>query len=118
MKSILNSDLTIDPDFAFRTIASVEEISNHDMIYIYHHIKVGKKVKLSYAGTNVKGDLRWKVEYKNFMLGYITLGGFVKHFYEGQTEIHGEIVSLSQKKHLPIQELDIEIQPLKLKKVG
>lgn len=97
----------VSPAFAFNTVVSVEELKAHDMIYIYHHIHVGGIVTLLRDGTNVRGDLRFKVSFKGFTLGYATIKGIFQQFYLSIDRIESEIIGLSKQKFLPISGLDI-----------
>ncbi|MBN4072786.1 hypothetical protein JYT74_01970 [Crocinitomix catalasitica] len=117
MRAVTNQPET-DSDFRIRSIVSLEEIENHDMIYIYHHLHIGDQLKLSLVGTNLMGDLRMKVEFKQFVLGVVILGGILKEFYEGRTELWAEISFMEKKKYLPVKRLDIALKAVKLKKVG
>jgi hypothetical protein len=58
MHSFFKKGFEISNSFTFNTIVSVDELSDHDLIYIYHHLQVGSIVLLTADGTNVKGDLR------------------------------------------------------------
>lgn len=118
MHSFFKKGFEISNSFIFNTIVSVDELSDHDMIYIYHHLKVGSIVRLTAAGTNVKGDLRYQVGYKNFVLGFVTLGDAVRAIYENQKTIDCEIVGLRKQKFLPINGIDISLQATKMRMVS
>ena len=118
MKNLFSKNMDISSQFRFRIISKVEELMNHDMIYIYHHLNIGSELKLIYAETRLNSDLRYVVYYKKFKLGYITLGGFVKDMYLGSDVIIANVSSLSSEKYLPINSLDIELKSLQLKKVS
>ena len=105
-------------NFVLNTIVSVEELPNYDMIYIYHHLHLGACVNLKASGTNVKGDLRFKASYKNFVLGYVTISGPVKSIYEGVNELDSIVVGLKKAKFLPIQGLDLSVQATKMRMVS
>ena len=106
-----------DP-LSLKTIVSVEGLTNHDMIYVYHHIQCGSIVDLKSAGTNVKGDPRYSVKYRNFLLGFVTLSGIMKSFFMDQNEMQAEIAIISKDKFMPINRLDIQIGVIAMKKVG
>ena len=118
MKNIFSKKFDISSQFRLRTISKVEELMNHDMIYIYHHLNIGSELKLLFAETRLNGDLRYSVYYKDFKLGYITIGGFIKEMYSTCNVIYANISSLSSEKYLPTNRLDIELQPKELKKVS
>jgi len=108
----------LSDDFNLKTVAQIEELMFHDMIYVYHHLTPGTEIKLFANGTNIKGDIRYKVYYKNFKLGYATLGGFFKDYYQQNEVLSGRIKSYNKKKFMPIQDIDIEIDIIKLKNVS
>jgi len=118
MHSFFKKGFEISNSFTFNTIVSVDELSDHDMIYIYHHLQVGSVVNLTAAGTNVKGDLRYKVAFKNFILGFVTLGEAVRTIYENCQSIDSEIVGLKKQKFLPINGIDISLKATKMKMVS
>ncbi len=118
MHTFFKKGFEIADSFKFNTIVSVDELSDHDMIYIYHHLKVGSTVQLKAAGTNVKGDLRYEVSYKNFVLGFVTLGEAVRSIYEQCETIESEIVGLKKQKFLPINGIDISLQATKMRMVS
>lgn len=108
-------DFEIDPSFNVKTVAEVTELLNHDMIYVYHHLNTGDEVDLKFAGTNVKGDVRYQVFFKSFLLGYVTLGGYFRTYFEDNSLLHGRISSVTKEKYLPISQLDVELDIIKLK---
>lgn len=114
----LTNGYDIAESFVLNTVVSVDELADHDMIYIYHHLKVGSKVHLVATGTNVKGDLRYRVSYKGFILGFVTLADPVKLIYKNAETIEGEIVAVEKQKFLPIRGLDISLQATKMRMVS
>lgn len=116
--SRLIRQLGVGENFSIKTTVAVEEIMNYDMIYVYHHIRIGTKVNLELSGTNLNGDPRYAVYYGLFHLGFITISGIMKAFYEGQQQGEAEIVALSKDKFMPINALDIQIGVQAMKKVG
>lgn len=118
MKNPYKLPVQISSDFNLKSIATVNELAHHDMIYIYHHLKVGQMVQLSAEGTNLKGDIRYKVSYKNFTLGYVYLGGFFKSYYESNRELFATVNSIQKDRYMPVKELDIEVCIVRLKNVS
>jgi len=117
MKALIDQP-ELAEDFKLRAVLPLQEIANGDMIYVNHLIKEGDVVKLTPAGINLRGDLRMKVHFSGFLLGYVTIGGVLKEFYEGQAEVWAEVGRFKRKKYLPIQEMQIALHALKLKKVS
>ncbi len=116
--NLKNKAIALSDGLVLNTIVAVEELMNHDMIYIYHHLNVGAIVSLTAAGTNVKGDLRYRVTYKNFMLGFVTIKGPVKALFEGVDTLESTVVGMKKQKFLPIQGLDLSIQATKMRMVS
>ncbi len=115
---LTNNPFELANSFALKTIASVEELPNYDMIYIYHHLKVGSQLWLKEEGTNVKGDLRFKVFFKEFVLGFVTIGGTISKLFENSEMIVAEILNIEKQKFLPIRGLDITLQATKMRMVS
>jgi len=118
MKNPFQLPVQISNDFNLKSIANVNELAHHDMIYIYHHLKIGQTVQLITDGTNLKGDIRYKVLFKNFTLGYVYLGGFFKNYYEANSELFATINSFQKNRYMPVKELDIEVCIVRLKNVS
>ena len=116
--NILKNNFDVSPDFNLKAIASVEGLANYDMIYIYHHLKTGSNLSLKKEGEGLKGEMLYGVYFRQFKLGFIRLSGFMKEVYNEPEYIEAEISSLSKKKYLPIQGLDISLRTAKLKKVS
>ena len=118
MKNPFKLPVHISNDFNLKSITTVTELENHDMIYVYHHLKIGQMVQLLADGTNLKGDIRYKVFYKNFTLGYVYLGGFFKHYYESNRELFATVNSIQKDRYMPVKELDIEVCIVRLQNVS
>jgi hypothetical protein len=108
----------LSESFNLKSVASVQELSNHDLIYIYHHLQNGSEVLLVSEGTNIKGDIRYKVTFRTFTLGYVSLGGYFRGYYENKNVISARIVSIKKEKFLPAKEIDIEVDLINLKNVS
>jgi len=115
---IESSAYQIADNFVFNTIVSVDELMDHDMIYIYHHLKIGSQVNLSVSGTNVKGNLRFSVSFKGFTLGYITLDSVLQTIYKDKESLEGVIIGLEKQKFLPIKAIDLSLKATKMRMVS
>lgn len=89
--------------FQPKVIASVKDLSRHDMIYIYHHLKEGTKLNL--IRTNVDGC--YDVMFKGFKLGYVHLKRWIQN--QNINDIEVEIKYVTKQKYMPIKSMDIEI---------
>jgi len=96
---LTNNPFELANSFALKTIASVEELPNYDMIYIYHHLKVGSL-------------------FKEFVLGFVTIGGTISKLFENSEMIVAEILNIEKQKFLPIRGLDITLQATKMRMVS
>ena len=110
--------VNVAENFHLKSVAAVQELKHHDMIYIYHQLATGSTVQLFADGTNIKGDIRYRVMYRHFTLGYVTLGGYFKSFYEEHPELKATIVSMQKEKFLPVKAIDIEVDIISLKNVS
>ena len=88
------------------------------MIYIYHHLYVGASIDLQATTPSLKGDLRFKVNYKAFFLGYITISKDLANIYADTSLITCTISSFKKEKFLPIRSLDLCLQATKIKMVS
>ena len=118
MKKNLFNTFSIAEDFNLKSVAAVKELVDYDMIYIYHHLSIGTIVNLFAEGTNLKGDIRYKVMFKNFTIGFVTLGGYFREYYEASPVLTATIISMKKEKFLPLKELDIEVTIARLKNVS
>ena len=114
----LIKQLGVGENFSIKTTVAVEELMNHDMIYVYHHLTEGTKVTLENVGINLNGDPRYAVKYNSFMLGFVTITGIMRSFYEGQQFGQAEISAVSKDKYQPIKALDVQVGVQAMKKVG
>lgn len=114
----LIQQLGVADNFSLKTVVAVEELINHDMIYVYHHLSEGALVDLKFEGTTLTGDPRYAVFYKAFKLGVITVSGIMRSFFENEKELQAEVASMSKDKFMPIKELDIQLGVVAMKKVG
>lgn len=118
MKTPITAPIHVSDDFQLKSVAAVQELKHHDMIYIHHQLKVGSLLELIADGTNIMGDIRYKVTYRHFTLGYVTLGGYFKSYYEEHPMLTATLISMQKEKFLPIKALDIEIDLIRLKNVS
>lgn len=114
----MNLNFEIASNFTIKTIVSVQELMSHDLIYIYHHLQIGSIVQLELAGENVKGDPLFRVKFKGFLLGFITISGAVRTLYEGITTFEGEVADLNKQKFLPTKGIDLCLQATKMRMVS
>lgn len=117
MKNLINQ-LGFGETFSLKTVTSVKNLMNHEMIYVYHHLNQGTLVELKKQSENIYGDPVYEVFYGKFKLGECSISGIMKSFYMNEKAFYAEIVGLSKDKYMPIKELDIQLGVQTLKKVS
>ncbi len=101
------------------TVVAVNQLSAFDMIYVYHLISIGTKVKLYKTSTNLNGDYIYAVFYKSYQLGTVKITGLRKRLIPKESEIDAIVSGLSKEKYLPLKSLEITLNSSKnLKLVG
>lgn len=108
----------LSDSFNLKSMATIQELSNHDLIYINHQLQAGCDILLESEGTNVRGDIRYRVMFRQFTLGYVSLGGYFRGYYENHPTLTGRIVTIQKEKFLPARQIDIEVDLIKLKNVS
>ena len=117
MNSLINN-LGFGEQFSLKTILSVDELLNYDMIYIYHHLSIGSVLNLKFKETNLFDNPKYMVSFKGFALGCVTVTGLMKSFVNEHDEFEAEISAIGKDKYMPIKKLDIQMSVVALKKVG
>ena len=111
-------EFSISEGFKLNTLVAVEELTNYDMVYIYHHIKPQMIVQLKFAEERLNGDLIYSVHFKSFKLGTVRISGVMKSIYDGIEELEAEVAGITKRKYLPFSGLDISIQATAMKMVS
>jgi hypothetical protein len=88
------------------------------MIYVYHLLSEGSKLKLIQKDCKLNGDLVFEVRFSTFLLGYVTLGNFSKALFRDDLELDATILTMAKEKYLPLKSLDITIRKKGLKMVS
>jgi hypothetical protein len=117
MNTLINN-LGFGDRFSLKTILSVDELLNYDMIYIYHHLSVGSVLTLRFKEINLFDDPIYLVSYKGFEIGTVRVSGIMKSFVNEHDEFEAEISAIGKDKYMPIKKLDIQMSVAALKKVG
>ena len=92
-------------------ITRISELSKHDMIYIYHHLKIGSELFLERDKARLWDKNAVAVFYKGFKIGYVsdhTSGLICKQLDKGLT-ILAKVKTLYKQKYMPLDGLDIEV---------
>jgi len=100
------------------TVATVNQLTSFDMIYVYHLLSLGTKLKLIQNAIKLNGEIEYTVMFKNFKLGFITLSNISKMLFSGEAELNASVFKLAKEKYLPIKSLDIRIHQKNLKMVS
>ncbi len=119
MKLFNSQALNSNSNPIVNTVVSVNQLSSFDMIYVYHLLSIGTKVKLFKISTNLNGDYIYAVYFKSYRLGTVKITGLRKRLISNQTEIEAQISGLSKEKYLPLKSLELTLNSSKnLKLVG
>ena len=105
-------------EISIRTIAKVNQLTAFDMIYVYHLLSKGTKLKLIKSAIKLNGELEYKVMFKSFKLGYITLSNISKLMFNNEKELTATVFSTAKEKYLPLKSLEISISKNEFKMVG
>ncbi len=92
-------------------LTHVNELSKHDMIYIYHHLSIGAELSLEHDRTRLWDKNAVAVFFKGFKIGYIsnnTSELVCKQIIKGMKVI-AKVKSLYKQKYMPLEGLDIEV---------
>jgi len=101
------------------TVVAVNQLNSFDMIYVYHLISIGTKVKLYKTSTDLNGDYIYAVFYKSYQLGTVKITGLRKRLISNEPEIDAIVSGLSKEKYLPLKSLELTLNSSKnLKLVG
>lgn len=104
--------------FRAKSVVKVEQLTSFDMIYVYHLLSVGTKLKLEFTEERLTGDLIYKVKFNSFVLGFITLTGLSRMMFEGESELEATIFNLAKEKYLPLKSLELSVSKKSLKMVS
>ncbi|MFD1551629.1 hypothetical protein DNU06_03005 [Putridiphycobacter roseus] len=96
----------------------VTKLLHYDMIYVYHHIQEGTVVDLTLDETLYIGEIRFKVTFKSFHLGFIHIPKHIHHMFNQVKQLNGTVSSILKEKYLPIQHLDIKVVQTVFKQVS
>ena len=96
----------------------VTNLANFDMIYVYHHIQEGALVELTIDESLFVGEIRFKVSFKSFHIGYIHMPSHIHHIFNQVKHISAKVSSIGKEKYLPIQNLDIKVVQTIFKQVS
>lgn len=100
------------------SISNVNQLTNFDMIYVYHLLTKGVKLNLFKCNDKLNGDLVFKVMFQSFKIGYVNVSGIAKQLFKGQSELEATVFSVTKEKYLPLKNLEISMQHKSLKMVS
>lgn len=118
VKNLFERPFDLAQDLTLNTLVSVEELTNYDMIYVYHHLHIGTMLTLNFEEERLNGDLVYDVYFNHFKIGKIRLSGILKHIFKGKLEMKAEIQQISKQKYLPLTGVDIMIKATKMRLVS
>ena len=111
MQSFFKKGFEISNSFTFNAIVSVDELSDHDMIYIYHRLKQKSRIELRREHNHIFDKNAVEVYFEGFKLGYISLkvnSIVAKQMDKGNTVL-ARVKSVKKYKDTPLSGLEIEV---------
>jgi hypothetical protein len=107
-----------NPIASMNLLAKVDQLSSHDMIYVYHLLSVGSKLNLTQTEQKLNGDLVYRVMFNSFKLGYVTISNFSKIILRDELSLDACVFGLAKEKYLPLKSLEISVSKNILKMVS
>ena len=95
-------------------LTSVEQLGRFDMIYIYHHLKIGEELELIRDHSNPFEPYGIDVFFKGFKVGVVSprTNRLNSKLIDKGAEVKATVKGLSKQKYMPLEGLDIEIKAL------
>lgn len=92
-------------------LTQIDELTKHDMIYIYHHLNVGCELVLERDYARLWDKTAVGVFYKGFKIGYISKksSGIISKQIDKGNQVIAKIKTLYKQKYLPLEGLDIAV---------
>lgn len=92
-------------------LTQIDELSSHDMIYIYHHLSIGSELTLERDYARLWDKTAVSVFYKGFKIGYISkkTSGIISKQIDKGNHVIAHIKTLYKQKYMPLEGLDISI---------
>lgn len=92
-------------------LTQIDELSSHDMIYIYHHLNIGSELTLERDYARLWDKTAIGVFYKGFKIGYISKksSGIISKQIDKGNNVVAKIKTLYKQKYMPLEGLDIAV---------
>jgi len=92
-------------------LTQVEELTKHEMIYIYHHLQCGEELELERDYARLWDKYAVAVYFKGFKIGYISTNtnAIVSKQIDKGKKVVAKVKKLYKQKYMPLDGLDIEV---------
>jgi len=92
-------------------LTQIDELTKHDMIYIYHHLNIDSELTLERDYARIWDQTAIGVFYKGFKLGYISkkTSGIISKQIDKGNQVIAKIKTLYKQKYMPLEGLDIAV---------
>jgi hypothetical protein len=92
-------------------LTQIDELTKHDMIYIYHHLNIGAELILERDYARLWDKTAVGVFYKGFKIGYVSKksSGIISKQIDKGHEVIAKIKTLYKQKYMPLEGLDIAV---------
>lgn len=115
LKSILMRHLKIQvpqnnlPSLGILT--QIDELTKHDMVYIYHHLQIGSELTLERDYARLWDKTAVVVLFKGFKIGYISKksSGIISKQIDKGHQVIAKIKTLYKQKYMPLDGLDVAV---------
>lgn len=92
-------------------LTQIDELTKHEMIYIYHHLNVGAELTLERDYARLWDKTAVCVFYKGFKIGYVSKksSGIISKQIDKGNNVIAKIKTLYKQKYMPLDGLDIAV---------
>lgn len=92
-------------------LTQIDELSKHDMIYIYHHLNINTELTLERDYTRLWDKTAIGVFYKGFKIGYVSKksSGIISKQIDRGNQVIAKVKTLYKQKYMPLEGLDIAV---------
>lgn len=92
-------------------LTQIEELTKHDMIYIYHHLTIGAELTLERDYDRLWDKTAVGVFYRGFKIGYISKksSGIISKQIDKGNRVAAKIKTLYKQKYMPLEGVDIAV---------
>lgn len=95
-------------------LTQIDELTKHDMVYIYHHLQIGSELTLERDYARLWDKTAVVVLFKGFKIGYISKksSGIISKQIDKGHQVIAKIKTLYKQKYMPLDGLDVSVTVL------